>query len=58
MSEGDADIIRAMISAYRTEANRTRPFKAPKGWDNYADWVAYECFAAVLAVVRRENSGG
>lgn len=52
MSE-DGAIIQAMIDAYRTEANRTRPFKAPAGWESYEAWVSHECFAAVLAAVRR-----
>jgi hypothetical protein len=52
VSEDDA-VIQAMIDAYRAEANRTRPFKAPAGWNSYGDWVSYECFAAVLAAVRR-----
>jgi hypothetical protein len=52
VSEDEA-VIKAMIDAYRTEANRTRPFKAPPGWESYGDWVSHECFAAVLAAVRR-----
>lgn len=49
----DKEVIQAMIDAYRTEATRTRPCKAPAEWKSYEDWVTYECFAAALAAVRR-----